>query len=63
MISERALLGWKLGTWCPAPLTVANVRSPLYTSVYPPTCDTKKENNVKLLEFNVIMFHSFTIST
>ena len=48
-MSERALLGRKLGTWCPAPLTVANVRSPLYTSVYPPTCHTKLENYAKFL--------------
>jgi hypothetical protein len=40
LIKKNPLAGWKLGTRCPASLTVANVRSPSYTSVYPPTCDT-----------------------
>jgi hypothetical protein len=33
----NALLGWNMGTSCPAPLTEANV-SPSYTSDHPPTC-------------------------
>lgn len=28
---------WLVATWWPAPLTVANISSPSYTSAYPPT--------------------------